>query len=78
MVVDEDEHGISEDRCEWLRLLRPVPDRSNTCSILTKVDESTNIHETECEHSHERREDLKVLGVLDITEAEDAAEHLED
>ena len=59
-------------------MLLPVPDFGNVSSISPQIVEGTDVHQPEHDNSSISREDLEILGVLDVTEAEDDAEEAED
>ena len=77
-MVDENEHSVSEDRCEGVFLSVPVPDRSDRSSRISHIVESADVHEQKNDNSHPRREDLQAFRVLNITETEDTAKEAEE
>lgn len=79
MVVDEDKHGVSEDRRKMRGLLGPVPYGSLSIEpIFSKVVEGPDVEAQQGNNPHDGGDHLQGLTVFDISKREPDGKGSED
>lgn len=77
-MVNEDEHSVAEDSRQRFHLRGPVEHGLMLYSICRQIKDGAEVHHADDNKARYYREDLKVLGVLDVTEREGDAQSAED
>lgn len=74
MVVDEDKYSVAEHSGEGVLLDLPVPNRRVVDAIRTQVVESAAEHHGDAHKAHNNGENLQVLRIFNVAEAENNAQ----